>query len=65
MDSDILEIFNADYLPKIELLFGKDCITDISTLTLNNTLQLFHNYFPAINMKQGKIKEDWGKIFIE
>ena len=35
MDSDILEIFNADYLPKLESLFGKGCITNISTLTLN------------------------------
>ena len=65
MDSDILEIFNADYFPKLELLFGKGCITNISTLTLNTTLQLFHNYFPSINMKKGKIKDDWGKIFIE
>ena len=65
MDSDILEIFNADYLPKLESLFGKGCIANISTLTLNTTLQLFHNYFPTINMKQGKIKDNWGKIFIE
>jgi DNA-binding Lrp family transcriptional regulator len=65
MDSDILEIFNADYLPKLELLFGKRCITNTSTLTINSTLQLCHNYFPSINMNNGKIKENWSKIFIE
>ena len=65
MDSDILEIFNADYFPKLESLFGKGCITNISTLTLNTTLQLFHNYFPLLNMKNGKIKENWSKVFIE
>ena len=65
MDSDILEIFNADYLPKLESLFGKGCITNTTTLTLNNTLQLCHNYFPSINMENGKIKENWSKIFIE
>ena len=64
MDSDILEIFNADYLPKLESLFGKGCITNSLTLTINSTLQIYHNYFPSINMKKGKIKDNWSKVFI-
>lgn len=65
MDSDIIEIFNADYLPKLESIFGKDCIIDVTTLKLNNTLQIFHNYFPELNMKNGIMKEEnKGNIFI-
>ena len=64
IDSDIIEIFNADYFTRFEAVFGKNCVTNVQVLTINSQLQAFHNYFPQINMKEGKIKDSWNDIFI-
>ncbi|MCK5107386.1 MAG: Lrp/AsnC family transcriptional regulator [Nanoarchaeota archaeon] len=62
--TDIIEIFNADYFNKFESYFGKGCIGDVNVITINNQLQSFHNYFPHINVKEGKLKPSWTNIFI-
>ena len=62
--TDIIEIFNADYFHKFEANFGKNCIEDVNVITINNQLQSFHNYFPQINIKEGKLKPSWHNIFI-
>jgi DNA-binding Lrp family transcriptional regulator len=62
--TDIIEIFNADYFQKLEGTFGRKSIDDVQVITINNQLQSFHNYFPQINMKEGKIKNSWNNIFI-
>ncbi len=65
--SDLLEIFNAEIVPQFNQIFGREAVhrTDVHTITHLNCF--FHNYLPAINMKQGIIKEDWSKdnIFVD
>ena len=63
-DTDIIEIFNADYFNHLESVFGKQCISDVKVMTINSQLQAFHNYFPHINMKDGMIKSSWSNIFV-
>lgn len=63
-DTDIIEIFNADYFTHLEAVFGKQCISKVQVMTINSQLQGFHNYFPHINMKEGKIKPSWNNIVV-
>jgi hypothetical protein len=59
VESDIIEVFNAEILPKFKRLLGEDVIIKTDVITLNSNLTTMHNYMPLVNMRNGKIKEDW------
>ncbi len=59
LESDIIEVFNAEILPKFKRLFGEDAVIKTETLTLNVPLVILHNYMPLTNIYNGKIKEEW------
>jgi len=59
VESDILEVFNAEILPKLKRLFGDNAIVKTDVWTLNIPLVILHNYMPLTNIYNGKIKGDW------
>jgi len=59
VESDIIEVFNAEILPKFKRLLGENAIIKTDVITLNSNLTTMHNYMPLVNMRNGKIKEDW------
>ncbi|MFH1642165.1 MAG: Lrp/AsnC family transcriptional regulator [Nanoarchaeota archaeon] len=66
-DNEISENFNGKILPAMLINHGDGCIEDISTIRLSETIRVFHNYLPFINMKNGKIDPKWmlESIYIE
>lgn len=66
IEADIVEIFNVELLPWLEAGFGAGAVSAVQEITLTMPVQLLHNYFPGINIKHGKIREDWpsGHIFV-
>ena len=67
VESDIIEVFNAEILPKFKKLLGNDSIIKTDVLTFNSHLTIMHNYLPIVNMRNGKIKDEWSNdlIFVD
>lgn len=57
--NDLVEEFNTKIVPYLRDKLGKDCIRKVKTLTLTKLIRVHHNYMPAYNMEQGRIKKDW------
>ncbi|MDD5086771.1 MAG: winged helix-turn-helix transcriptional regulator [Candidatus Nanoarchaeia archaeon] len=64
VEGDIIEVFNAEILPKLKRLLGDDAVIKTDVITLNSNLIVMHNYMPLINMRNGKIKEEWSDDLI-
>ena len=66
-DNEVSENFNGKILPSMLKNHGQDSIIDISTIRLSDTIRVFHNYLPFINMKNGKLMKDWmlESIYVE
>ena len=58
-DNEVSENFNGKILPSMLKNHGQDSIIEIKTIRLSNTIRLFHNYLPFINIKNGKLMHDW------
>lgn len=58
-DSLLVDEFNGKILPHLKEKLGNDCIREIITTKISNTLRRHHNYLPSINMENGIIKKDW------
>lgn len=66
-DDDIVEEFNKVIVPALRKNHGDDAILEIQTIRLSDSIRIFHNYIPMINMEKGKLKKDWPNqlIFLE
>jgi hypothetical protein len=58
-DSLLVDEFNGKVLPHLKDKLGQDCIREIITTKISNTLRRHHNYMPEINMENGIMKKDW------
>jgi DNA-binding Lrp family transcriptional regulator len=58
-DNTISENFNGKILPMMLKNHGNNSISEITTLRINDSIRLFHNYLPLINTKHGKLKPDY------
>jgi hypothetical protein len=58
-DSLMVDEFNGKVLPHLKEKLGQDCISEIITTKISNTLRRHHNYLPEINMENGILKKDW------
>lgn len=58
-ETDISEEFHGKHVPLMLKNHGEDSIIDIKSISLGETIRVFHNYLPFINIKNGKIKNDW------
>ncbi len=64
---DLLEIYNAEFVPQLKQVFGQNAIKNTTVIDMVMPLRVLHNYMPMFNMKNGIIKRDWSKdkIFVE
>jgi hypothetical protein len=58
-DSLLVDEFSGKVIPHLREKLGNDCIRQIITTKISNTLRRHHNYLPDINMENGIIKKDW------
>ena len=58
-DEDIVENFNKIIVPSLKKNHGPDSIEDVQTIRLSDPIRFFHNYMPMLNIKNGRIKDDW------
>jgi len=67
LESDLIEIFNADLVPELKKYFGENCIKSVKVITLFHQLRVLHNYLPGLNLEKGKLSHNWpeSSIFIE
>jgi len=67
LESDLIEIFNADLLKELKHLFGNDCVVSTKVITMSMPFRILHNYLPEINLEKGRISENWPdeNIFVE
>ncbi|MBD3163760.1 winged helix-turn-helix transcriptional regulator [Candidatus Woesearchaeota archaeon] len=63
-ESKLMDEFNARLVPYIKERFGEDCIREVITMRITNTLRRHHNYIPMLNMRNGVIKKDWPDEYI-
>ena len=59
LESDIIDIFNAELIRWLESQYGLGCVSQVEAVTLHEGLQVLHNYFQGINMQHGSMKSDW------
>ena len=58
-EEQIVEEFNGKIVPFLRDKLGEDAIREVITASLNKLVRVHHNYMPAINMEDGRIKKDW------
>ncbi|MBD3309889.1 winged helix-turn-helix transcriptional regulator [Candidatus Woesearchaeota archaeon] len=63
-DSELVEEFNGRFIPMVKARLGEDAIEDVIVAKITQTLRRHHNYLPHVNMKDGKIKDDWPDSYI-
>ena len=66
IESDTIEIMNAEIIPKLTEHFNEQVVDDISNVRLSNMLRLLHNYTPARNVKSKLVPDayDQNSLFI-
>jgi DNA-binding Lrp family transcriptional regulator len=64
---DLVEIYNAEILPELETAFGQGCVKETISIPIRVALRAVRNYLPGLNMKNGRIKDDWPNehIFVD
>ena len=58
-DDEISENFNGKILPLMLKNHGENSIIEVTTIRLSDTIRVFHNYLPFMNMKHGKLVSNW------
>lgn len=58
-DSLLVDEFSGKIIPHLKEKLGNDCVKEIITTKICNTLRRHHNYLPNINMENGVMKKDW------
>lgn len=63
-DSLLVDEFSGKMIPNLKEKLGEDCIKEIITTKISNTIRRHHNYLPDINMDNGVMKKDWPNEWI-
>ena len=63
-ETELVECFNGEIIPRFKKNFGSDAIMDISTFRISESLRVHHNYLPKINIENGIMKKDWPEEYI-
>ena len=64
-DDEVSENFNGKILPLMLKNHGENSIINITTIRLSDTLRLFHNYLPFINITHGKLNWPIESIYLD
>lgn len=57
--AELVEMFNSQLVNMLRENFGENCIIDIITARITDTLRTKHNYLPHVNVENGIMKRDW------
>lgn len=60
----MVEEFNGKVVPFLKEKLGEKCIKQIITANLDKLVRVHHNYMPAVNIENGRIRKDWPDSFI-
>lgn len=63
-ENDLTESFNGLIVSMLKRNFGQDCIISIETLRILEPIREHHNYIHGINMRKGKIMDNWPNEYI-
>ncbi len=63
-ESRMMDEFNGKVVPALKNKFRDNCIRELITMRVTNTLRRHHNYIPMINMENGIMKKDWPDEYI-
>ncbi|MBW2989577.1 winged helix-turn-helix transcriptional regulator [Candidatus Woesearchaeota archaeon] len=63
-ESKLMDEFNSRIIPHMKEKLGEDCIQEMTTMRVTNTLRRHHNYVPFLNMEGGVMKKDWPDEYI-
>lgn len=58
-DTDIVEKVQEEILPALRAKHGEQAIEEVETVRLLEPVRMLRNYLPALNMRDGKMREDW------
>lgn len=58
-DSKLVDEFNSRMVHHLKEKLGDDCIGEIISARISNTLRRHHNYVPTANMENGIMKKEW------
>jgi len=58
-DTLLVDEFSGKIIPHLREKLGNDCVKEITTTKISNTIRRHHNYLPSINMENGVMKKDW------
>lgn len=58
-EDQLVEEFNGNIVPFLREKLGDDAIKEVMTCSLDKLARVHHNYMPAINMENGRIKKEW------
>ncbi len=66
-ESHLTDKFNGTLIPFLKQALGDECIEEITTMRITNTIRINHNYVPMMNMQDGILTPDWpdGCIFVD
>ncbi len=66
VQSDLLEVFNSDIVPKLQNMLGHESIYETRVIYLHSNIIAMHNYIKGFNLDNGKIAKDWpdDKIYV-
>ena len=62
--AELMELFHGSIIKGIRARHGDDCIVEIFTTKIICPVRLHHNYLPLVNMKNGRISDDWHSSWI-
>jgi len=63
-ESKLLDEFSGKLVPFFKKQFGENCMKEIITMRISNTLRKNFNYIPMLNMEKGIIKDSWPDEYI-
>ncbi|HLC96256.1 MAG TPA: winged helix-turn-helix domain-containing protein [Candidatus Nanoarchaeia archaeon] len=58
-ESKLVDEFNGKLIPYFKERLGEDCIRQVITAKITQTVRTQHNYLPKFNMEKGRIRDDW------
>lgn len=63
-EQDLNECFNGHLVPMLKRIFGDDCIKNIETIRILESIRDHHNYIYKVNTSNGIISKDWPDDYI-
>ena len=58
-DQDVVENLQGKIIPSLRKNHGENSIAEVRTIRLLDPIRREHNYLPAVNVHDGKLKDDW------